>query len=384
MHDALAEALTLLSDLIGFPTTSHTTNLELIGYAQEHLDALGFVTSLSRDASGSKANLLARIGPEVPGGVVLSGHTDVVPADPEHWTSPPFVAALRDGAIFGRGAADMKGFLACLLAMAPRFADADLARPVHLALTFDEEISGLGAPLLIEQLLTGPAPAVAIVGEPTEMAVVAANKGSYEYTTTVVGVEGHASAPDHGVNAVEFAARFVAGLLALRDELGARAPADSPFDPPETTLSVGRIGGGTARNVIAGSCAIDWELRPVCRADAEHALDRVHDLEAELREQLRARHPDADVATETVGAVDGLEPVADSPAVALAEKLLDDPIRRVVSFGSEAGFYQRAGIPAVLCGPGSIAVAHQPDEHITLDQLERCLVMLDRLVEHLR
>jgi acetylornithine deacetylase len=377
------DAVALLSDLIGFPTVSSESNLDLIAYAQEHLDGIGIVSSVIHDAEGQKANLLARIGPEVAGGVVLSGHTDVVPADPEHWASPPYVAALRDAAIYGRGSADMKGFIACMLAMAPRFAAADLARPVHLALTFDEEVSGVGAPLLIEQLVAGPLPAVAIVGEPTEMAVVVANKGSYEYRTVFTGSEGHASSPALGVNAVEYAARFVAHLLSLGEELQTRTPPDSPFQPPESTISVGRIDGGTARNVIAGSCTVDWELRPVCRADAEHAVARVREVEAELRVQMREVSTEADVSTQVIGEVEALEPVEDSPAVALVESLLDLPSREVMPFGSEAGFYQRAGISTVVCGPGSIGVAHQPDEHVSLEQLESCLAMLERLVVHL-
>ena len=378
------DAIALLSDLIGFPTITGGPNLDLIDHAQRHLEAVDAVVDLTHDGEGHKANLLARIGPAVDGGVVLSGHTDVVPADPDQWTSPPFVASLRGSAIYGRGAADTKGFIACLLAMAPRFAGAGITRPVHLALTFDEEVSGVGAPLLIEQLMSGPRPSVAIVGEPTQMAIVEANKGSYEFRTTFTGVEGHASTPDLGVNAVDLAARFVTGLRALGGELRARTPPDSPFQPPESTLSVGRIEGGTARNVIPGSCTVDWELRPVVRADAEHATARVRELEAGLREEMRAASPEADVSTEIVGEVEGLERVEDSPAVELASRLLDGPPRRAVSFGSEAGFYQRAGIPTVVCGPGSIDVAHRPDEHLPLTQLDACLAMLERLGEELR
>lgn len=384
MADLREDVVTVLSDLIGFPTVTGGSNLELIAYCQARLEQVGAETQLSYDDEGRRANLLARIGPPVAGGVVLSGHTDVVPADPEGWTSPPFIATLRDGAIHGRGAADMKGFIACVLAMAPRFAEADLARPVHVALTFDEEVGCLGAPLLIAQLVAGPLPAVAIVGEPTELAIVEAHKGCYEYTTAFAGMEGHASSPRLGVNAVEYAARFVTALLELGEALRERAPEDSPFDPPETTLSVGRVEGGSARNVIAGACTVDWEFRPVCRDDAEFTLGRLHRIEAELLERMRTIHPEATIETATVGAVDGLERTPGDPATTLVRRLLDDPPCQVVPFGTEAGLYEQRGIAAVVCGPGSIAVAHQPDEHIALDQLDRCLGMLDRLPDHLR
>jgi len=377
------DAIAILSDLIGFPTVTGASNLELIAYCQDRLEQVGAEIQLTHDADGQRANLLARVGPPVAGGVVLSGHTDVVPADPEGWTSPPFVATLRDGAIHGRGAVDMKGFIACVLAMAPRFAAANLARPVHIALTFDEEVGCVGAPLLIEQLLTGPLPAAAIVGEPTELAIVEAHKGCYEYTTAFVGTEGHASSPRLGVNAVEYAARFVTALLELGEELRERVSTDSPFEPPEATLSVGRVEGGSARNVIAGTCTVEWEFRPVTRDDAAFTLDRVRGIEAALLEQMRAVHPAASIQTVTVGAVDGLERTPEDAATTLVQHLLDDPPRQVVPFGTEAGLYKQRGIPAVVCGPGSIAVAHQPDEHVTLGQLERCLAMLDRLIEHL-
>jgi acetylornithine deacetylase len=384
----LDEALVALGELIGFPTVTTESNLELIAHAEDRLRAVGATVVRSYDADGAKANLFATIGPSVDGGVVLSGHTDVVPADAETWTGAPFLAALRDDCVHGRGAADMKGFIACVLAMAPRFAATGLVVPVHVALTFDEEVGCHGVPLLLDELArSGPRPAAAIVGEPTSMRIVHGHKGCYEYTTTITGVEGHASAPGAGVNAVEVGARYVTGLLALRDRLAAGAPENSPFTPPESTLSVGTFGGGTARNVIAGECRIDWELRPVRRADVTLAREAVAGLEQRLRDEIRSTHPDADLRTVAVGEVDGLEIDPDSPAVALVaslvDGLVDDPGPGVVSFGTEAGLYQQAGIPAVICGPGTIDVAHRPDEHIEVDQLLACLAMLDRLRERL-
>jgi acetylornithine deacetylase len=278
----------------------------------------------------------------------------------------------------------MKGFLACTLAMAPIFAQASLRRPVHIALTFDEEVGCRGAPLLIAELeRAGPRPSAAIVGEPTSMSIVTAHKGCYEYTTTITGLEGHGSAPGRGVNAVELGARFVSKLMALASELEARAPASSPYDPPQTTISVGLIRGGTARNVVAGECVIEWEMRPIATKDASFVLEELAHFERALEAEMHQVSPGAAVTTVTEGAVGGLEDDEFSPAFRLVSRLLGDSQRQVASFGTEAGLYQMAGIPAVVCGPGAIEAAHRPDEHISLDQLERCLDMMKGLVEEL-
>lgn len=377
--DLRADVLRVLAELIAFPTVTSDSNLDLIDHVEDALVRAGADTVRTYDAAGRKANLLATIGPNVAGGVVLSGHTDVVPARPEGWTSPPFAASLRDDRVYGRGAADMKGFLACLVATAPRFAAARLRVPVHLAFTYDEEVGCRGAPVLIERLLAdGHRPDAAIVGEPTSMGVVLGHKGCYEYTTTITGIEGHGSTPHVGVNAVEWGARYVHRLLELRRELEGRAVATSGYDPPGTTLNVGTVTGGTARNVIAGRCTIEWELRPVGPDDAALALGAIRDFEQDLRDR-----PGVTVRRTAAGEVGGLIAQDDSPALAVARRVLEDPPVGLVSFGTEAGLYQAAGIPAVVCGPGSIAVAHQPDEYIELDQLDRCLEMLERLAADL-
>lgn len=378
------ETMLILGDLIGFPTVTSESNLDLIEYADGLLTAAGASTRVTYDEVGSKANLLATIGPEVDGGVVLSGHTDVVPAEESDWTGAPFLAMRRDQRIYGRGSTDMKGFIACALAMAPRFAAAGLRRPAHIALTFDEEIGCLGAPILIEDLLrNGPAPSAAIIGEPTDLRIIEAHKGCYEYTTTISGLEGHGSAPNRGVNAVEYGVRFISRLMEISRELEAMAPDSSPYDPPHTTVSVGAIAGGTARNIVAGACRFDWEMRPVRRSDAEYAILSIGTYSQALVSEMRERHPEAAITTETVGAVDGLEKVPSSPAVALVQELTGDRATDVVSFGTEAGLYQEAGIPSVVYGPGSIEVAHRPDEYIEIVQLERCLDMLERLSNEL-
>lgn len=377
-------AVGIMHDLVAFPTVTSASNLDLIAYATERLEAVGAEVTTTYDDGRTKANVLATIGPPVDGGVVLSGHTDVVPADGDGWSSDPWVVTRRDDRLHGRGTADMKGFIACVLAVAPTFAAAGLRVPLHVGLTFDEEVGFRGAPVLLAELArSGPAPRAAIVGEPTGLRIIAAHKGCYEYTTTITGRQGHGSLPDDAVNAVEHGARFVARLLELRAELAAAAPADSPFDPPATTLNVGTMTGGTARNIVAGRCTIQWEVRPVCRTDADHVRAQREAFEQALRTGMRHTDPGADIVTEAVCEVDGLEPTTDSPAVALGRELLDDPAQDVVAFGTEAGLYQQAGIPAIVCGPGDIAVAHQPDEFITLDQLDHCLRMLRRLVGHL-
>jgi acetylornithine deacetylase len=377
MRDA---ALAILDDLVAFPTVTADSNLDLIAYAAEQLDGIAADVVLTHDDTGTRANLFATIGPVIDGGVVLSGHTDVVPADPAGWRSDPFVATQRDGAVFGRGTADMKGFIACVLAVAPELATAGLRRPVHIALTFDEEVGFRGAPVLLAELTrTGPTPSAAIVGEPTGLGIVAAHKGCYEYTTTFAGVEGHGSLPDRGVNAVEHAARFVARLVELRAELAERAPADSRFDPPASTINVGTIRGGTARNTVAGSCTVEWELRPVQAGDADHVRATVAAFARDLVGEARWVGPDAVMTTDAVCEIDGLELAPDSAALRLGRELLDEPEERVVAFGTEAGLYQAAGIPAIVCGPGSIDVAHQPDEHIAVADLDACLAMLGRL-----
>ena len=378
-----------LDALVAEPTITGTPNLGLIDQVDRFLSGLGAATRRTLDVSGTRANLLATIGPQVDGGVVLSGHTDVVPADASQWSSDPFRVDERNGRLYGRGTVDMKGFLACALALAPSFAARELARPLHLAFTFDEEVGCLGAPLLLDDLLShGPRPAAAIVGEPTSLAMVHAHKGCFEFTTTVTGVAGHGSAPDAAVNAVEAGARYVVALRDLADQLRAEVPSDSPFDPPHSTINVGAVRGGTARNVVADRCLIDWELRTVRPGEVDHVLSRVGAIEADLAAQLRAADPSAGLDTHTVGAVEGLAPELGSAAVTLTRELLGDDLGdgtrlQVAAFSTEAGLFQAAGIPAVVCGPGSIDTAHRVDEYLEVAQPEACVTLLERLGAHL-
>lgn len=377
-------AMMILGDLVGFPTVTSLPNLDLINHVIAILEPLGYDLRVTRDASGHKANLLASIGPGTEDGVVLSGHTDVVPAEEQEWTGAPFVAMRRDQKIYGRGAVDMKGFIACALALAPEFAEIPLRRPIHIALTFDEEVGCRGAPILIADMLAaGIRPGAVVVGEPTEMRIVVAHKGMHEYTTTLVGLEGHGSLPGQAVNAVQFGTRFVTRLVELGAEMENRAAEGSPFRPPQTTISVGSMHGGVAHNIVAGDCVIQWEMRPVSESDTTYVLDRVEEFEKQLREEMQLVSPTASIDTVTEGAVGGLEQQEHSPAFDLVSTTLGDTERRVAAFSTEAGLYQAAGISAVVCGPGSIEVAHQPDEYISLEQLERCLTMMKGLAHKL-
>jgi acetylornithine deacetylase len=386
-HELLPAAKAILSDLIAFPSISSDSNLELIAYVNRRIDEIHGRTRLTLDGSGSKANLFVTLGPEdMDGGVVLSGHTDVVPVEGQDWSADPFTAIERDGRIYGRGACDMKGFIACAVALAPRFVAAGLKKPLHMAFTYDEEVGCFGAQVMLADLAkSGRKPSVCIVGEPTSMRIIEGHKGCCEYTTTFTGFEGHASQPDKGVNAIEYAARFIGSLLEIGDQLRGRAPLDSRFDPPWSTLQVGRIAGGIARNIIAGTCSVEWELRPVNADDFRFARGHIDEyLQKELLPRMRNVWTEADIVTEIVGEVAGLEPMDRCEAEALVRALTGDRMpAQCVSFGTEAGLFQQYGVSTVICGPGSIEQAHKPDEFVDIAQLDACLGMIERLEEKL-
>jgi acetylornithine deacetylase len=377
----LEKAVSILGDLIAFPTVSADSNVEMIRYIGVYLEGLGAETRISMDGTGNKANLFATLGPPVDGGIVLSGHSDVVPVADQEWSSDPFAMEERDGRLYGRGTADMKGFIAATLAMAPEYARLDLKRPLHFAFTYDEEVGCIGARALMDEIReAGVRPSIAIIGEPTEMRVIEGHKGCYEYTTEFTGLEGHGSLPHLGVNAVEYAVRYVARLMELRDELRARAPEGSRFEPPWTTLQVGRLSGGVAHNVIPGTCSVDWEMRPMRKSDGEYVNAGINAyVDKILRPEMQAISPSADVVTHVVGEVDGLEPMDESEAVKVVSELTGANGADVVSFGTEAGLFQSMGISTVVCGPGSIEQAHKPDEYLSTDELSKALRMLDRL-----
>jgi len=381
----LDAAIDLLGRLVAFDTVSVRSNLALIRFVAGYLDSLGVTSHLSHDPTGEKANLFATVGPEVDGGVVLSGHTDVVPVEGQHWTGDPFVVEQREGLLHGRGTADMKGFIACVLAEVPALLAADLRRPVHLGFTFDEEIGTCGAPYLIEQMATLPyRPRIAIIGEPTSMGIIAGHKGGYELTTTITGLEGHASMPAKGVNAIEWAARFMAILDEKGREIAARADPESPFDPPHSTISVGSVHGGAARNIIAGSCTFEWEIRLHPGDDGDAILRSIEERAArELLPRMHAAAPESGIATSVEARFPGLAYKESADAVALIRELTGVDAWSVVSFGTDAGHFCDAGMSTVVYGPGSIEQAHRPDEFIAVEQLEACLGFLGQLRESL-
>ena len=369
----------ILHDLIAFDTTPRNSNMQMIDYIAAYLSGQVLSPRIIKSDDGNKANLFATIGRNIEGGIVLSGHSDVVPVDGQKWSSDPFDMAERDGQSYGRGTADMKGFIACVLAMVPIIAERDLPGPIHLAFSYDEEVGCLGVGRMIDVITAEiPMPCAVIVGEPTNMQIANTHKGICANTTTIDGREAHSSRPQDGVNAIEAAASFVTYLYRLSDEL-AETERDDRFEPPCTTFNAGKITGGDAVNIIALETKPNWEFRPIPGADADAITARVSDwVETELLPRMRAT--DANAVVETTR--DVLVQPFDAPK-SLAELIACEASglnsAGAVSLVTEASLFASAGIPAVICGPGDIAQAHQPDEFINRDQLVACLAFLDRI-----
>jgi len=381
----LERSTEILGDLIAYPTMSADSNFDMILHMAGLLEDAGARCEVMSSPCGTKANLFATLGPDRDGGILLSGHSDVVPVADQPWTRDPFRMGEVNGRLYGRGACDMKGFIAATLAMAPHFADRVGDRPVHFAFTYDEEVGCLGARQLVEHLSERSlTPGIAIIGEPTEMRIIDGHKGCNEYTTRFEGLAGHGSNPDHGVNAVEYAVRYVHHLLGLKDALRARAPADCPFDPPWTTVNLGALVGGVAHNVIAPSAHVEWEMRPVQLSDAEFVKENLRAFcEAELLPKMQAVYPEASITTEVIGEVIGLFPTDENEARRIVSDLTGANSSDLVAFGTEAGLFQALGTDVVVCGPGSIEQAHKADEFVSLDQMSKCLGMLERLGDRL-
>ena len=373
----------LLRRLIAFDTTSRNSNVPLIEFVEDYLAALG-VPSIRVDYQPGKTNLWATIGPEIPGGIVLSGHTDVVPVDGQPWTSDPFAALERDGRIYGRGSADMKGFLAACLALVPEFLGKRLQRPIHLAFSCDEEVGCTGVRPLVERIASGalPRPSAAIIGEPTLMKVVNGHKSTLSFITEVEGHEAHSGLCHQGVNAIMVAGERLGEINAIAREMRARGDPTGRFDPPYTTVHVGTIVGGTARNIVPRSCTIRWETRVVPGQDLDEIPERVDRAAAALLPAMHAVAAHTGIVTRCNNTVPPLMPQPGSPAEALALQLTGGNDTGAVSYGTEAGLFQLAGIPAVICGPGSIEQAHKADEFVAISELERCEAFLRRLGEY--
>jgi acetylornithine deacetylase len=382
----VSDAVGELARLVAFDTTSRDSNLALIEYVEALLGGLGVATTRVPNHDGSKANLYATLGSAVEGGLVLSGHTDVVPVDGQAWSSDPFVLTERDGRLYGRGTCDMKGFIALALAAAPAFAHPGrLARPVHLALSYDEEVGCLGAPAMIARIAAQlPRPAAVIVGEPTNMEVVHGHKGITSYVVTVTGHEAHSSLTHLGISANMAAIRLMHSLSELAARLEQAADPASPFVPPHATLTIGQIHGGTAVNILARECVFVFDLRCPPGTDP-HAVLAPFLAQAEaLDAELRARFADAGVRVVRRSLTPAFAPEPDGAAERIARTLAgDNGPPRVVPYAAEAGQFQQAGFSTVICGPGSIEQAHQPDEYVARVQIERGAGFMLRLAEML-
>ena len=371
----------ILTDLIAFKTISGEDNSSLIDYCDDILKKLGATSFRTFDEEKKRVNLFATLKAKKESDkkpIILSGHTDVVPVS-KGWSTDPFTATVKGDKLYGRGSCDMKGFIACALAFAPIYAKSNLDRDIHFSFTFDEETACQGAPILIEELKKREIKnGICIIGEPTNMKIIDAHKGCYEYTTYFKGLAGHSSAPHKGVSAVEYASRYVNKLIELREKLKDRAPKDSIFDPAHSTLSIGGIFGGIAHNVIADKCQVNWETRPVVKEDAiflNQELDKyANDV---LLPEMKKVFPDASIEKDIIGEIVGFDREQKSEACELISSLTGDNSRQVVSFGTEAGLFQEIGISTVVCGPGSIEQAHKIDEFIILEELKKCLNLLD-------
>ena len=371
----------ILTDLISFKTISGEDNNSLIDYCDDILKKIGASSFRTFDDDKKRVNLFATIKAKNSSNkkpIIFSGHTDVVPVS-KGWSTDPFIATIKNNKLYGRGSCDMKGFIACTLAFAPIYSETNLDRDIHFSFTFDEETACQGAPILIEELKKrNITDGICIIGEPTNMKIIDAHKGCYEYTTYFEGLAGHSSAPNKGVSAVEYASRYVNKLIELRERLVERAPKDSIFDPPHSTLSIGGIFGGIAHNVIADKCHVNWETRPVVKEDAiflNKELDKYAN-EILLPEMIKV-YPNSSIKKKIIGEIVGFDREAKSDACELISSLTGDNSRQVVSFGTEAGLFQEIGISTVVCGPGSIEQAHKIDEYIVLDELKKCLKLLN-------
>ncbi|MBS7706800.1 acetylornithine deacetylase [Chelatococcus asaccharovorans] len=371
-----------LARLIAFPTVSAASNLDLLDWVETTLAPLGARFRRFPSPDGTKANLFASIGPDAPGGLVLSGHTDVVPTAGQDWSGDPFVMREDNGRLIGRGATDMKGFLACCIAAAQSVATLPLVKPLHLAFSYDEEVGCTGVWPMAEWLGgSGLSPQLAVIGEPSSLQVIDAHKGGLIGWTTVTGKPGHSSQPDRYVNAVMVAGELIAFINGLRREFAAGGRHEG-LDPPYSTIQVNIINGGLHGNIVAESCRFFWEMRVIPGVDAHDVLARIEDFaRVTLEPAMKAIDPGCGIAFEVQAHIPPLAPNADRGAETMLMDLVGQTTPLKVPYGTEAGIFQRFGTPAVVCGPGDIAQAHQPDEFIEEAELEHCVALITRLAE---
>ncbi|MBU1284816.1 MAG: acetylornithine deacetylase [Gammaproteobacteria bacterium] len=375
----------LLAALVAFPTVSRDSNLALIEFVRDYLNKLGVACELDYNTPHSKANLYAIIGPTDRGGVLLSGHSDVVPVDGQAWSLPPFELSERDGKLYGRGTADMKGFIACVLAAVPRFLAQPLRLPVHLAFSYDEEVGCLGVRSLLADLQQRPnKPVLCIIGEPTELKPVLGHKGKLAMRCQVQGAACHSAYAPQGVNAIEYAAKLINKLGEIGQRLSAVECQDARFAPPYSTVQTGLISGGRALNIVPADCQFDFEVRALPSDDPQQVTDELRAYaETELLPQMRLRSSTSTIDFQPLSAYPGLVTDPHSEAAELLALLSGSREYTTVAFGTEGGLFYQAGIPTVVCGPGSMEQGHKPDEFVSCEQLAGCDAMLARLADWL-
>ena len=386
MNVPSSAARAMIERLIAFNTVSRDSNLGLIEWARDYLQGCGAKTRLTYDANGKKANLFATLGDSQKAGLILSGHTDVVPVDGQNWDTDPFVATERDGRLYARGSADMKGFIGIILARAPQFVTAlnqqRLDAPLHFALSYDEEVGCLGVRGLIRDLQeNGIKPAGCIVGEPTSMQPIIAHKGTHRFRCAVHGREAHSSYVTHGVNAIEYAARLVVFIRQLADRLAQIEQRDYGFTVPYSTLSTGLIQGGIAANVVPKDCVFHFDMRTLPQASPEALYQEIRRYAEALAAEMRKIDADSGIELQWVSQTVGLAAAESDAIVQWAMQLSKNTTVGKVSYGTEAGLFQKMGVPTVICGPGDIAEAHRPNEFVALDQLAQCENFIDRILE---
>jgi acetylornithine deacetylase len=377
-------SIDMLKRLVAFDTTSRNSNLDLIKYIQSYLDDHGVRSTLVPNAEGTKANLFATIGPEIEGGIVLSGHTDVVPVDGQPWETDPWTLTEKpDGKLYGRGTCDMKGFIAAALSHVPTFQKAKLKVPLHFAFSYDEEIGCLGAHSLAEKLMGNvPRPQAVIVGEPTMMSVVNAQNAGGGLYATFTGFEAHSSMTHLGVSAIHFAGEFIHFLNELQEELAQRKHPHLDTMPNHTTINVGIISGGTAGNILARECTLNWGYRTLPGDDYTEVQRRAEAYVAELLlPKMKAKHPDANIEIKRRSFVPGLLPQENEEAAKLALEWTGGNRTYAVPYGTEAGIFRSHGVPTVICGPGDISQAHQPNEFVAKSQMDACDTFLGKMIK---
>ena len=381
----LQKAIEILEKLVSIPSISGKPTKEIVDYIKDYLESYGVEVILSFDETKKRANVFASFGPRIDGGVLLNGHTDVVPVEGQKWSTNPFKLTRKEEKLHGRGAVDMKGFLACVLACVPHFQSSKLLKPIYLAFTFDEETGGFGVPYLLEKMKSdGVNPDIVIVGEPTDMKIVTSHKGGDEMRTEVIGHEVHSCDPKKGVSAINIATKLINKIEEIGVRLASNPYKGSSFDPPYSTFNVGTIHGGTARNSTSGWCNFDWEFRPMPGENSREIISEIENYADKiLLPQFKTPNKRAEINIITEISVPPLDDRLSEKAASFVSKVTGRNSREVVSFGTDAGYFSDVGYSTVVCGPGSISRAHAPDEYITLNELNQGLVFLKKTVAEL-